>query len=488
MSQLFFKDIQSVGKLIRKKEISIVELTEQMLERISSIDPVLNAYITILPDEAKKQAQLLEKELLDGNDRGPLHGIPIAIKDIFETKGSITTSGSKVFADYISKNDAEIVSKLKEAGAIIIGKTNLHEFAMGATTENPHYGPTRNPWNINKIPGGSSGGSAAAVASGLAFGAVGTDTGGSIRLPSAICGIVGLKPTYDLVSTKGCTPLSWSLDHIGPMTRTVNDSRIMLRAMMDSGQLSKVDLEVLDLETLKGIRIGYCKTYFFENMDEDMETVIYRALDKLRKFGAEIVEMNIPGIEEALNAQRIISISEAYTFHEPYFSEKGELYGKDVQIRLNAGREVLASQYIRAKRIQKTFSNQMLNIFSEKNCHVLFTPTNTIAPYDIGSISPLETMNNIFRLGRTPIGNLLGFPAITVPCGFNSEKLPVGFQLIGRPYDDGLLLNIGEMYEKEENWISHLEKNEAYLFEQTQRSHKIVGLDQALTSILPNTP
>ncbi|MGM0878908.1 MAG: amidase [Bacillota bacterium] len=464
MDELFFKNIHSVASLLKKQEISPVELTKQLLERIDDLEPSLNAYITVLHDDAIKQAELLEKELLDGKIRSPLHGVPIAIKDIFETKGSVTTSGSKIFEQSISNRDADVVKLLKDAGAIIIGKTNLHEFAMGATTENPHYGPSRNPWNIKKIPGGSSGGSAVAVAVGMGFGAVGTDTGGSIRLPASLCGIVGLKPTYDLVSTKGCTPLSWTLDHIGPMTRTVADSRIMLNIMCDPLKMNMIDLEI-KRNNLKGLRIGICEEYFFENMDQEMKKIVYQSLIKLKELGAEVVDITITGIEDALEAQKIISKSEAYTFHEQTFKKNPEMYGKDTQFRLNSGHEVLASQYINALHYREKFIKSLLDSMEENKCNVLFSPTNSMPAFDIGSVLPEESINNIFQLGRTPIGNLLGLPVITVPCGFTDENLPVGFQLIGKHYDEGLLLSIGELYEQSENWVSYLEQNNAYLVE-----------------------
>lgn len=461
MNELFFKDIKTVSSLLKNKEISPIELTKQQLERIDSLEPSLNAYITVLYDEAMNQAEVLEKELLEGKIRSSLHGVPIAIKDIFETKNSRTTSGSKIFEHSISNKDAEIIQYLKDAGAILIGKTNLHEFAMGATTENPHYGPTRNPWNIRKIPGGSSGGSAVAVATGTAYGAVGTDTGGSIRLPASLCGIVGLKPTYDVISTQGCTPLSWTFDHIGPMTRTVADSRIMLKIMADPLKLNKIDLET-KRENLKGIRIGICEDYFLEDMDPEMEKIVYLSLERLKELGAEIVDIHLTGIENALEAQKIISKSEAFTFHEVTFTKNPEMYGKDSQFRLNSGREVSASQYINARRYRERFINHVLDTMAEQKCDVLFSPTHSIPPFEIGSVAPEDSINNIFKLGKTSIGNFLGFPAISVPCGFTVDNLPVGLQLIGKPYEDGVLLNIAEQYEATENWVSFLEKNEAY--------------------------
>lgn len=466
MENVFFKDIESVAQMLKVQEVSPIDLTKKLLERIQSINPVLNAYITLMSEDALEQATVLEKELKEGIIRGPLHGIPIALKDIFETKGSVTTSGSRIFENFMSQKDAEIVKLLKKAGAIIIGKANLHEFAMGATTENPHYGPSRNPWNILKIPGGSSGGSAVAVAAGMAFAAIGTDTGGSIRLPSALCGVVGLKPTYDLISTDGCTPLSKSLDHIGPMTRTVADSRILLQVMADAKKLERVDLSIR-LKDLKGVKVAICKEYFFEGMDEEIAIHIHQALAKLENLGAEIIEVDIVGIQEALQAQKIIFKAEAYAFHESMFMDKSHLYGEDIQFRLQAGKDVLASEYIQAKQYQQAFQQHIEHKMQAEQIDVFFSPTNIIPPFDIGSVGPEESVNNIFRLGKTPLGNLLGLPILSVPCGFTSERLPIGFQIMGRMFEEGKVLAIGEVYEQSEGWVSYLERNEVYQIEKT---------------------
>lgn len=460
MSQLFFKSISELSDSLIKKEISPVELTNQLFERIESLEPSINAYITLLKDESLEEAKRCEEELLKGEVRGPLHGVPIAIKDILETKGSITTSGSKVFEKWESDEDATVVKRLKEAGAIIVGKTNLHEFAMGATTENPHYGPTRNPWNLDKIPGGSSGGSAAAVAAGMCYGALGTDTAGSIRLPAAICGIVGLKPTYDVVSRKGCTPLSWTLDHIGPMTRTVEDSAMILKVIAEPDQLKKVGEIDLSLSDLKGVKIGVSEEYFFDDMDSEMEMIVRTAMKKLVELGAEIVEVKIPHIYDVLEHQKIISKSEGYTFHEKTFTKYPEMYGEDLQIRLNSGKTVLASEYLHAQRIRNEFIQNTLDVM--KDCDVILSPTNVIVPYDIGSVPPEQSINNIFNLGRTPVGNMLGFPTLTVPCGLTGANIPVGLQLMAKPYQENKLLNIGHIYEKSEQWVDHLEQNKAY--------------------------
>lgn len=455
MKHLFFQSLSEVSARIKTKELSPVEVTDLLLERIQLVDPSLNAYIQVLSESAKEQARILEEEMMKGSIRGPLHGVPIAIKDIFETKGQVTTSGSKLFRNWKPDKDAVVVQRLKKAGAVIIGKANLHEFAMGATTENPHFGPTRNPWNPSKIPGGSSGGSAAAVAAGLCYGALGTDTGGSIRMPAALCGIVGLKPTYDAVSREGCTPLSWSLDHIGPMTRTVEDSAILFTAISND----HVDMELARTD-LSGITIGVLTDYFMEGTDPEIANILFKAIDKLKMLGTEIIEVQLPNAKEALEAQRVIFQSEAYAFHEPMFTKYPNEYGEDVRERLNAGTSKLASEYIQAQRQRNHFRQKALEVM--ESCDILLNLTNIIEPFDIGSMSPADTANAILKLGKTPIGNFLGFPAVSVPCGFTVNKLPVGMQLLGKPYAEKLIMNVAHVYEQSEQWVAELEKNTAY--------------------------
>lgn len=461
---LLFKSISDMSSLIKKREISPVELIELELKRIEQTDQALNAFIRVMEQDAKEQARLLELELQHEKIRGPLHGIPVAIKDIFETKGIITTAGSKVLSQWVPNKDATVVMRLKKAGAIIIGKTNLHEFAMGATTENPHYGPTRNPWNLKKIPGGSSGGSAAAVAAGMCYGALGTDTGGSIRLPSSLCGIVGLKPTFNLVDRQGCVPLSWSLDHIGPMARTVDDCALILAALLEPEKLSGLHLDItlkhIHEMNIKNVKIGICRDYFFENIEDSIQKVIDRAVEDFEGMGLQFKEVSIAGIDEAIQAQKIISKSESYAFHQKTFEKYRSDYGEDVRYRLDLGSKVSASDYINAQRIRKKF---VLNVKKTMDsCDILFSPTHAITPFDIGQRDPEESMNNIFNLGKTPIGNLLGFPILTVPCGFSSKKMPVGMQLIGKPYSEVLLLAIGKKYEYAHHWVDSFEDNHAY--------------------------
>lgn len=467
MGNLTYMNIESVSKLIRIKEVSPVDLVKQTLERISKYDSSLRAYITVMEEQAMDRAILLEEELQKGELRGPLHGIPIAVKDNIKTKGIRTTGGSKIFKDWIPDEDATVVQKLVDAGAIIIGKANLHEFAMGATTENPHYGNTKNPWNLKKIPGGSSGGSAVATAMGMAFGAVGTDTAGSVRLPAAMCGTVGLKPTYGLVSREGCFPFSWSLDHIGPMTRTAKDAAIMLETMKghdpkDPSSVSeKVVVNFGSVEDLKGVKLGFYEAYMFSGMDEEIKRVLMKAFRKLEALGAEIISIDLPFIDDALEALKIIAQSEVFSYHEPLLKRFEDAYGADLKYRFQFGKDISANAYIRAQRIRNRFISTTIKQMSEIDA--LIGPTNVQPPFNIGTMVPEQAISNMFTLGKTPLANILGFPAISIPCGFTTDHLPVGLQLIGKPFAEKKVLKIADCYERSENWVTMLEKNNHYV-------------------------
>jgi aspartyl-tRNA(Asn)/glutamyl-tRNA(Gln) amidotransferase subunit A len=458
MTDILFQDMATVAELVRTKAVSPVELTKRALNRIEKLDSQTNAFIRVMSEEALHQAKILESEAAAGEVRGPLHGIPIAIKDIFETKGHVTTAGSKVFEHWIPDKDATVVSMLKQAGAVIVGKTNMHEFAMGATNENPHYGATRNPWNVQKIPGGSSGGSAAAVASGMCFGALGTDTAGSVRLPAAFCGLVGLKPTYGVVSRYGCVPFSWSLDHIGPMTRNVKDSIVMMQSLGgydpkdQASSRRSIDFAFeLPLQDLRGKVVGVCREYFFDHLDNEVRIWMDKSISLLESLGAEVREISIAGIEKALQSFKLIAQSEVLTFHGPIFKRHAEMYGEDIRFRFNFAQTISAVEYLNAQKYRSVFIERLLHVM--KSIDVLVAPTNSLPPYTIGSIPPEETMNNIFNLGKTPFANFVGFPALSVPCGILTGNLPTGIQFIGKPFSDKQLLRIGECFEHAITWM-----------------------------------
>lgn len=460
MNDILFEKIETVATLIKNKEISPVELTQLTINQIYETEPRLNAFITVLEEEAIAQAKQLEREMEKNQIRGPLHGIPIAVKDILQTKGVQTTGGSKIFEGWIPDEDATSVRKLREAGAIIIGKANLHEFAMGATTENPHYGSTKNPWNPTRIPGGSSGGSAVATATGMAFAAVGTDTAGSIRLPAAMCGTVGFKPTYGLVSRAGCLPFSWSLDHVGPMTRTVKDAAIMLEVLKgydpkDCSTVTRKDSVIKQpLKDLKGVKLGFYEPYMFAGIDNGVKAVVEKAFQQLEVLGAEIMPIDLSGIEQALDALRAIAQAEVVTFHKPLLNKYGQLYGEDLKYRFEFGSDVSATTYIQAQRRRNLFVSETLK--QMVGIDALIGPTNVQPPFEIGTMVPKMAISNMFTLGKTPLANILGFPALSVACGFTAENLPVGLQIIGKPFADHKVLQIGDCYEQTSHWVKAL--------------------------------
>ena len=345
-TDLAFASIEEIGKLFRKRKLSPVELTKFMLDRIERLNPKLNTYITVAAELALRQAKKAQAELFAARgrkghrDRGPLHGIPISLKDNIYTAGIRTTAGSSILKDFVPQHDAQVVVMLKEAGAVILGKTNLHEFAYGVTTNNPHYGPTRNPWDPSRIPGGSSGGSAAAVASGLCYGSIGTDTGGSVRIPASLCGIVGLKPTLGQVSGAGIIPLSTTLDCTGPLARSTRDASILLRAVGGLGTPRHTDWSTPKFSRkLKKIRLGLPKEFFFDLVSAEVQSSFDSTLRDLRKLGAQIQQISIPLLDNTEDAGNQIAWPEATYFHQQsgWFPARSEEYGEDVCTRLEMG-------------------------------------------------------------------------------------------------------------------------------------------------------
>lgn len=450
-ADLAFASIEQVAPLVRKKRISPVELTKLMLERIERLNPKLNAYLTVTAEHALAQARRAEAELSAPRGRaryrGPLHGIPIALKDNIETAGIRTTAGSKILRDFIPSEDAPVVARLRRAGAVILGKTNLHEFAYGVTTNNPHYGPVRNPWDLERIPGGSSGGSAAAVAAGICFASIGTDTGGSIRNPAALCGVVGVKPTWGAVSCAGVVPLSPTLDHMGTLTRTVSDAAILLDAVWDKGsrRLRRSFFDSLRLK-LKDLCLGRPREFFFDVLSDEVRRVFERAVRSLEKHGARIVEVSIPLLRETEEIGNLIAWVEATHYHEQaeFFPARAAEYGEDVRERLERGAAVSATSYLQALELRRKFQAQLADVLSKVDA--LVVPTNPIAAPLIGEESTRigsedhATRALLLRLNRP--ANLAGVPALTFPCGLTAQGLPVGMQLIVGTLAEELLLRI----------------------------------------------
>jgi len=459
--ELCFLTIGELSKLIEKKGVSPVEVTTSFLERIDQLDGQINAYITVLADEARKSSEEAERAILSGNYLGPLHGIPIAAKDLFWTKGIRTTAGSKILADFIPEEDSIVSRKLRVAGAIIIGKTNLHEFAIGGTSDNPHYGAIRNPWDMERVPGGSSGGSAAATAASLCAGALGSDTGGSIRDPAGFCGIVGLKPTYGRVSRFGVIPCAWSLDHVGPMTKNVEDTALMLAVIAgkDIKDPASSDVPVPDYAkalggTVKGLRLGIPKEYFFEEVDEEIQEHVRKAISVLEGLGMVAEEVSMPYVKYARTLLWAIIGAEASSYHEPFFKTRAEEYGRDVRATLEVNQFVLASHYVKAQRVRSLLNEQILEAL--KKVDVIACPMSQVSPPKIGQRTLMLGKREVSvpaGLGRLAAPfNMPGVPAISLPCGFTSSGLPIGLQLAGRPFDEETVLKVAWAYEANTDW------------------------------------
>jgi aspartyl-tRNA(Asn)/glutamyl-tRNA(Gln) amidotransferase subunit A len=434
--------IAEAAQAIRSRQVSSVELTKQCLDQIGKLNPVLNAFITVTQESARAQAVALDRELAQGIDHGPLHGIPIAHKDLLWTKSVRTTSGSKIFADFVPDSDAPVVEKLAAAGAVMVGKAGLHELAYGITSDNPHFGTIRNPRHPEHSPGGSSGGSGVAVATGMAFIATGTDTGGSIRVPASFCGVAGLKPTYGLVDRSRVQPLGLSLDHVGPLARRVNDIRLALDAMSDPAQRKPGPASIRE------IRIGLPENFYFTEVDPDVKASVRQAADLAGKLGARVIPIRVPDIE-ALNLVGLtILLSEATAVHQANLHRRKD-FGADVLALLDQGLLIPAADYINAQRQRKLLLKDFRSLFRSVDC--LFTPTTPITAPRIGQTEiTLDGVTHDTRILTTRFArgiNVLGFPALSIPCGASPGSLPISLQMIARPFEENLLLMLGEALE-----------------------------------------
>ena len=453
--------ITGLSFALRKKLISPVEVARAYLRRIEAHDGKINAFLTLLPRQALRAARRAEQEIVKGKYRGPLHGIPFAAKDLFFTKGIRTTCGSKILADFIPRHDGAVIERLVSAGAVLLGKLNMHEFAYGTTSVNPHYGPVRNPWDRERVTGGSSGGSAAALSASFVPLTLGTDTGGSIRIPSALCGTVGLKPTYGRVSRYGVYPLCWSLDHPGPMTKTVVDCAIALNVIAGhdprdpaSAEVSVPDYTRSLFKDLKGVRIGIPDSYYFERLEGDIGRAVGKAIQDLKKLGARIQPISIPDLEEAARAAFIALVAEGAASLEKWHRTRARDLGKDVLSRLNVGAAATATQYLKALRFRRRVLENFQKAFSKVDAIV--TPQLPITAPRIGqaavSFGKVEEAVPAALTRYTRIYNLIGIPALSIPCGFSAEGMPIGLQIAGRPFDEETVLGIGCAYEGIVSW------------------------------------
>jgi aspartyl-tRNA(Asn)/glutamyl-tRNA(Gln) amidotransferase subunit A len=447
--------IRQLSSELRARRISPVELTRECLARIEQLNPQLNAFITVLSESALADAQRAEEEIQRGECRGPLHGIPIGLKDIVDTVGTRTTAASALFKDRVPSEDAEVVRRLRAAGAIILGKQNLHEFAYGGSSMVSFFGEVHNPWDLSRVAGGSSGGSAGSVAAGLGVAAVGSDTAGSIRLPAAYCGLVGLKPTYGRVSARGVIPLAWSYDHVGPIATCVYDAAAMLQVLAgyDAGDPASVDAPVPDFtgalnQALPKLRIGVPRAFFFDDLHSEIAAAIEGAIEFFRSLHAEIRDVTLE-----VSTDRTLSSAESYAYHEEFVARSPEGYQPATLARIQSAANTSAAAVLWARQELETARHAIREIFDEVD--VLLTPTVAGPPPVIAdlkarpeSLRPAE----LLMLRNTRPFNVWGIPAISIPCGFTSGNLPIGLQLAAAPWREDLLLQAAHSYEQGTDW------------------------------------
>ena len=459
--EICYLSAAQLSGLIRRKEISPVEVVTAHLDRIQATDGVLNSFITLLPEQALAAARRAESQIQSGQYKGPLHGIPVGLKDLFHTAGVKTTSGSRIFDNFIPDQDCTVASRFQQAGAILLGKLNMHQFAYGPTGENPDYGHMHNPWDPECYTGGSSGGSGSATAAGQCTITMGSDTGGSVRIPAALCGIVGLKPTYGLVSRHGLTALAWSMDHPGPMVRTVEDAALALNVIAghDPKDATTSRAPVPDYTSalsggVRGLRIGVVKEYFEAALDPQVERATRKAMDTLEELGANVSEISFPMYEESQAISGTILMAEASAYHRELLARDGGLLYPPVRLRLEAGLFISAADYIKAQQARTRFNRAAAQLLEEVD--LLAGPTEPVTAPPLLSTSVDaggQTLGITAALTQyTRPYNITGFPAISVPCGFSEEGLPIGLQLAGRPFDDLTVLRAAHAYEQATEW------------------------------------
>lgn len=448
-----------VAARIKARELSPVEATRAALGRIAVLDGTLNAFVTVLEERALTEARAAETEIAAGGYRGPLHGVPVSVKDLFATAGIRTTASSRVLADHVPDEDATIVRRLREAGAVIVGKTNMLEFAYASV--HPDYGPSPNPWDVRRSSSGSSSGSAVAVAAGMGYGSIGSDTGGSIRLPAAYCGIVGLKPTYGRVSRHGAVPVSWSCDHIGPMTRTVADCAALLGAIAGeddrdstSGRVLVPDYLGALGEDVAGKRIGIADAYLRQNVDGEVVRAVETAIAQFERLGARVVEVTLPSPAEAVPALIAILTPEATVYHLPWLRERPDDYTQAVRERLELGAITPAVSYIQAQRLRRRITDDFLSAMAGVDLLAMPTGPTAATPLEGDLVTSDEADPALLAalINFTGPFDLTGFPAVSIPCGFTGGGLPVGMQLVGKPYEEASLLAAVHAYEQATDW------------------------------------
>ncbi len=459
--EICYASAGQLAPLIQKREISPVEVIDAHLERIGATEGVLNSFITLLAEEARASARRAEAEIQRGSYRGPLHGVPVGLKDLYNTAGVRTTSGSRIFDNYLPERDCTVATRFHQAGAILLGKLNMHPFAYGPTGENADYGHMHNPWNPELITGGSSGGSGSAPAAGQCTIAMGSDTGGSVRIPAALCGIVGLKPTYGLVSRSGLTPLSWSMDHPGPMVRTVEDAALVMNTVAgyDPEDPGSARVEVPDYTAaltgnIEGLRIGVPREYFTAPLDPGVGQAVREAVGMLEELGATVSEVDFPMFEYAQAVSGTVLMSEASACHRDLLKRDADKIYPPVRLRLEAGLFVSAADYLKAQQGRSEFNRAVQQLF--ETVDLLAGPTE---PVTAPRILAQEVQAGEVSIGTTAAltqytrpYNITGSPAISVPCGFSQDGLPIGLQLAGRAFDEATVLRAAHAYEQATDW------------------------------------
>jgi aspartyl-tRNA(Asn)/glutamyl-tRNA(Gln) amidotransferase subunit A len=448
--------LAEAAEQVKRRQISPVELTQACLSRIEQYNPVLNAFITVTAESALSEAAEAEQEIQSGHWRGPLHGIPVGLKDLIDQMDVPTTAASAVLKDTIAVEDAEVTRRLRLAGAVLIGKLNLHEFAYGGSGIISYFGPVRNPWDTARITGGSSSGSAAAVASGMCFAALGTDTAGSIRLPAAYCGIVGLKPSFGLVSRRGVFPLALSFDHVGPLTRTVEDAAIVLDAIAGydpadpgSGQFSTSSYREAIHRNTTSLRVGIATEYFSEGIEPEIESALRIGVASITASSTS----SIRDVKVPIDEDRTVHVYEAYQYHEQFLAEYRDQYDPQTLQRILQGKDVTEEQYRAARRHLDALRRRSAEVF--RDVDVLITPTVPVSPAPIADLQaglPELRKRELIMLRNTRPFNVLGLPSITVPCGFTAEGLPGGMQISAAPGAERKVLAIAHQFEQSTEW------------------------------------
>lgn len=450
-----FSTIFAAGQAIRAKQISPLELAQICLQRIEAVNPQVNAFITLTAESALAEARAATDEIGQGHYRGPLHGIPLAVKDLFDVRGVATTAGSPLLKDNVAAEDAFVIAQLREAGAIFLGKLNLHEWALGVTGVNPHFGPSRNPWNLDYITGGSSSGSGAALAAGLCFGSLGSDTGGSIRIPASLCGVVGLKPTYGRVSVRGVIPLAWSLDHAGPLGRCVDDVEALFRIIAeydasDPYSVQNVEFRMQNMDSAlrtppSAFRIGVPDERFFGDLHPDTEQAVKAAIKTLSKSGFHMTGVLLPGFEVSEQASAKILLADAAAYHQDHIEQHADEIGVDVLTRFKWGLNVTGIEYALARRTQVEWRHKLEQLFESIDALVL--PATPFPATRIDESDPVAlSRGNLTRFTR--MFNLTGHPALVLPCGRTAAGLPIGLQIVGPRWREDKIILVARAYEE----------------------------------------